>query len=76
LLLLTKDNLNERFKKLKRDKRKFLNKIINLKKEFADDWFFVLTNRNLYDNYKKFGKIMTKKSIANSIKQIFKKNEK
>jgi len=58
------------------DKKKFNEKVKALKQEYGDNWFFVLTNRNLYDNYAKFGKTYTKKSILNQLNRILKENEK
>jgi len=65
-------------KVLKKDKKKFLNKVKNLKKEFGNNWFFVLTNRNFYDDYKKFGETYHKRNILSKLKDIchLKKQEK
>jgi len=59
-------------KVLFKDRKKFLNKIRNLKSEFGKNWFFVLTNRNLYDSYKKFGKTYHKRNILKKLKGCLK----
>jgi type IV secretory pathway VirB4 component len=61
--------------KIKKDRKMILDKIENLKKNY-DEWFFVVTNRNLYDCYKKFGKTYTKLSTLTQINKILKKHEK
>ena len=63
-------------KVLSKDRKKFLNKIKNLKSEYEKNWFFVLTNRNLYDTYKKFGETYTKLSIITQLNKILGKHEK
>jgi hypothetical protein len=63
-------------KVLAKDRKKFINKIKNLKSEYEKNWFFVLTNRKDYPTYSKFGEVYTKKSIENKIKSLFKNNEK
>ena len=59
-------------KVLAKDKTKFASKIKNLKSEFGGNWFFVLTNRNLYSVYSKFGKTYHKRNILKKIKECFK----
>lgn len=59
-------------KVLKKDKQKFLNKVKTLKKEFGNNWFFVLTNRNLYDNYKIFGETYHKRNILKKLNEFLK----
>lgn len=49
-----------------------LNKVDLLNKEFKDNWFFVVTNRNLAPAYKKFGKTFVKRTIASDILRIVK----
>jgi len=51
-------------KVLKKDKKKFLNKVRNLKKEFGDNWFFVVTDKNLLKEYRKFGLTFEKRNIS------------
>ncbi len=59
--------------KVYKDKKKLANKVANLKKEYGNNWFFVVTDRNFYPFYKKFGETYTKLSLANKILQVFKK---
>jgi len=59
-------------KVLKRDKKKLTEKVRTLKKDYGQNWFFVVTDRNLYRKYKKFGQTYTKLSIANKILELFK----
>jgi hypothetical protein len=59
-------------KVLKTNKRKFLAKVKALKKDYGKNWFFVVTDKNLYRNYKKFGPTFTKRSISTKIWGIFK----
>jgi hypothetical protein len=44
-------------------KKRILEKINLLKEMFGDDWFFVVTNRNLVKRYKKYGKTLTRKNL-------------
>lgn len=60
-------------KVLQSNKKKVKNKVGLLNKEFNDNWFFVVTNRNLAPAYKKFGKTFVKRTIANDILRIVKK---
>jgi len=53
------------------DKKKFANKIKNLKNEFGNDWFFVLTNRNLFETYSKFGETYHKRNLVKKLKGLF-----
>lgn len=59
-------------KVLARDKKKFLNKIKNLKSEFGDNWFFVVTDWNLAKTYSKFGKTYTKRNVIKKLKECIK----
>lgn len=46
-----------------------------LNETFDKNWFFVVTNRNLAKEYKKFGETQTKLTILNWINRIFKNPE-
>jgi len=59
-----------------KDRKKFMAKVKNLKDNYGENWFFVITNRNYYSTYRKFGKTYTKKSIVNKIKELLEKHEK
>ncbi|MDO8564211.1 MAG: ATP-binding protein [Nanoarchaeota archaeon] len=59
-----------------KDKKKFHEKVKTLNKEYGDNWFFVLTNRNVYTSYSQFGKTYTKKSILTQLNKIITNHEK
>jgi len=50
-------------KVLEKNKKRFLRKIESLKKNYEDDWFIIVTNRDLVKKYKQFGKILTRKNF-------------
>ncbi len=47
-----------------------------LKDQFRHNWFFVLTDRNFYKSYSKYGETLTKNSILTKINKLVKNNEK
>ena len=51
-------------------------KIRQLKKEFGERWFFVVTSYKLKEKYKKFGKTFLKREVAGELGRIFGKNSK
>jgi len=59
-----------------KDRKKFNEKVKSLKENYGDNWFFVLTNRNHYITYSKFGQTFTKKSILNQLNKLINQNEK
>ena len=54
--------------KVLRDKQKFLNKVALCNENYGDDWFFVVTNRNLLGKYRKFGKTYTRKFVLKKLR--------
>jgi conjugal transfer ATP-binding protein TraC len=62
-------------KVLTKDKKKLIEKVKTLNEEYGMNWFFVVTNRNFYPKYKKFGETFTKKSILNKLNNLVGKNE-
>ena len=48
-------------------KSRILEKINLLKESFGDDWFFVVTNRNLIKKYKVYGKVLTRKNFIKKL---------
>ncbi len=59
-------------KVLANNKKQFLEKVNLLNKTYGKNWFFVVTNRNFFKKYKKFGETYTKLSIAKKILQVCK----
>lgn len=55
-----------------KDKKKLQAKVDTLNKEYGNNWFFVVTNRNFFPSYKKFGETYTNLSIAKKILQVCK----
>lgn len=55
-----------------KDKAKLNAKIATLKTEYGKNWFFVITNRNLYPIYSKLGETCTKKSFVRTILRMIK----
>jgi len=55
-----------------RDKKKLLEKIKILRKEYPKRWFFVVTNKNLQPKYSRLGETHTKLTIVNKISRLFK----
>ena len=56
--------------------KRLKEKVIALKKYYGDNWFFFVTNRNLFNYYSKFGKVMNKRTLKTKINKIFKNSEK
>lgn len=54
--------------KVLRDKQQFLNKVALCKEQYGDDWFFVVTNRDLLGKYRKFSKTYTRKSVLKKLR--------
>ena len=54
--------------KVLRDKQKLLNKVALCNENYGEDWFFVVTNRNLLGKYRKFGKTCTRKSVLKKLR--------
>lgn len=54
------------------NKNRILEKIEILKK-VSDEWFFIVTNRNLVKKYKKFGETIDPRYMAGKLKKIIKK---
>ena len=48
---------------LRNSKKQFLRKIDLLEENYGDNWFFVVTNRNLVKKYRKYGKTFTRKNF-------------
>ena len=46
-----------------KDKKKFKEKVRTLKENYGDNWFFVVTNRDIAPTYNKFGKTFTRKTF-------------
>lgn len=59
-----------------RDKKKMQNKIDLLNKNYKNNWFFFVTNRNMEKEYLKYGKVTTKRNIKIKIRQIFNNSKK
>jgi len=59
-----------------RDMKKMQNKIDLLNKNYKNNWFFFVTNRNMEKEYSKLGKVATKRNIKLKIRQIFHNSEK
>jgi len=62
--------------KVIKDKKKFGEKVKSLKQNYGKNWFFVVTNRNLFRKYRKFGESYTKLSIARKLLQLLKNETK
>jgi hypothetical protein len=54
-------------KVLSKNRKRFLEKIISLKEDYGDDWFIVVTNRDLIGKYKRFGKTVTRKNFLKKV---------
>jgi hypothetical protein len=61
-------------KNLSNNRKQFLEKVEWLNENFGDNWFFVVTNRDLVKKYKKFGKTFTRKNIIKAIERYVKKS--
>jgi len=58
--------------KVIKDKKKFSEKIRLLKKNYGQNWFFVVTDWNLQKKYAKFGETYTKLTILNKLSRLLK----
>jgi conjugal transfer ATP-binding protein TraC len=56
--------------------KRLKEKVVNLKKYYDNNWFFFVTNRNLFNYYSKSGKVMNKRTLKTKIDKIFKKSKK
>jgi hypothetical protein len=54
-------------KVLSKNRKRFLEKVRSLNKDYGDDWFIVVTNRNLLGKYKRFGKTVTRKNFLRKV---------
>ena len=52
--------------------RKFREKLSLLKKNYGNDWYFIVTNRNKIKRYKKYGKVIDPRYIKGQIDKIVK----
>jgi len=52
------------------------NKVSLLNKRYGNNWFFVLTDRNLKKYYQKYGEANSKRNIKLKIEKIFKNSKK
>ena len=59
---------------LKKNKNKLFEKVLNLREEYGRRWFFVITDRNLLNSYKRYGKTFTKRNIIGKIDKIMREN--
>ncbi len=57
-----------------KDRKKLMEKIRNLNKGYSKNWFFVVTDRNLSPYYNELGITYTKRSVADAITHLFKKD--
>lgn len=57
------------------NKRKFLEKVKNLNKDYGKNWFFVVTKRNLVSKYEKFGKTVDKRYVKTKLQRVLKKSD-
>jgi len=62
-------------KVLRNNRKQFIEKVNRLDKDFGDNWFFVVTNRNLVKKYKKYGPTYTRKNVIKAIEKYVKKAE-
>jgi len=60
-------------KNLRSNRRQFLEKVEWLNKNFGDNWFFVVTNRDLVKKYKKYGRTFTRKNAMKNMERYVKK---
>ncbi len=52
--------------------KKFREKLKLLNKNYGDNWYFIITNRNKVKKYKKFGKVIDPRYIKGQIDKIIK----
>jgi len=55
-----------------KDKKKFNEKVKTLKKDYGNNWFFVVTDWNLVSNYSKFGKTFSKRNFIKKFERFIK----
>ena len=55
---------------LKKNKKRVLDKIENLKENYGRRWFFVVTDRNCLKSYQRYGKTLTKRNVVGKIDKI------
>ena len=55
---------------LLRKKQQLKDKLKYLDKNYSNKWFFVVSNRNLVKDYKKYGKCITRKGVSDLIKDL------
>lgn len=56
-----------------KDKKKLLEKVNALNKDYGKNWFFVVTDRNMVSKYAELGETYEKRNITTKILQIIKK---
>jgi hypothetical protein len=61
-------------KNLRNNRKQFLEKVEWLNENFGDNWFFVVTNRDLVKKYKKYAKTFTRKNVIKAIEWYVKKS--
>ena len=54
-------------KVLSRNRKRFLEKIKSLKRNYGGDWFIIVTNRNFLGKYGKFGKTVSRKNFLKKL---------
>ncbi len=54
-------------KVLSKNKKRFLEKVKSLKRDYGEDWFIIVTNRNFIGKYKPFGKTVTRKNFLKKV---------
>jgi len=52
--------------------KKFREKVENLNQKYKDRWFFVPTNKNLVQKYRKYGKTVDPRCISNFLERLLK----
>ena len=52
---------------LKKNKKRFFEKVKSLNENYGDDWFFIVTNRDLVKKYKQYGKTLTRKNFLTAL---------
>jgi hypothetical protein len=60
-------------KVLKNNKRELIAKVSSLTKDYGENWFFVVSDKNLVTRYSEFGQCFTKLNIARKIENMFQK---
>ena len=53
--------------------KKFKEKIKSLNENYGENWYFIVTNRNLIKKYRKFGKVIDPRCIKGQVDKILKK---